>query len=330
MNNPLTNITNIANATTEIESQRAIQEVQAALVIAKKFPRNQVQAMDNILNSCRRITLAKSSTYAYPRGKETVTGASIRLAEAIAQNWGNIQYGIVELSQENGYSIVQAYAWDMETNTKQEKKFQVKHERYTTAKGNVKLTEQRDIYELVANNGARRLRACILGIIPGDITEAALEECQKTLKYSTAQITPEYISDLVKSFNIVGINTDMIKQYLKCRIEDATAAQLTDIVNIYNSIKDGMTKISDWFVVENKPKSNLTNISDMINDKTITDQETGEITERYEQELKLIEDIKNLINVKGQTASYKAELENNFADYDLNKLTRAKKELIAV
>ena len=41
----------------------------------------------------------------------------------LAQNWGNIQYGIRELSSENGESTVEAFAWDVETNTRQTKVF---------------------------------------------------------------------------------------------------------------------------------------------------------------------------------------------------------------
>ncbi|MDT1904179.1 hypothetical protein FPK34_26285, partial [Acinetobacter baumannii] len=77
------------------------------------------------------------------------------------------------LSSENGESTVEAFAWDVETNTRQTKVFQVPHIRYTR-NGSKKLTDPRDIYELVANNGARRLRACILGVIPGDVIDDAV------------------------------------------------------------------------------------------------------------------------------------------------------------
>ena len=107
-----------ANAMIESESQRSIAEVQAAMAIAKRFPRDEVAAMDRIINSCQRATLAKTAMYQYPRGGQQVSGPSIRLAEAMAQHWGNIQYGIRELSQNNGESTVEAFAWDIETNTK--------------------------------------------------------------------------------------------------------------------------------------------------------------------------------------------------------------------
>ena len=149
-----------AMSTVQSDSQRAIAEVQAALVIAKQFPRNPIEAYDRVMNACQRPGLAQSAVYSYARGGTSVTGPSIRLAEMLAQNWGNIQYGIRELSSENGESTVEAFAWDVETNTRQTKVFQVPHIRYTR-QGTKKLTDPRDIYELVANNGARRLRACI-------------------------------------------------------------------------------------------------------------------------------------------------------------------------
>ena len=143
-------------ALVEVEQQRAIAEVQSAIILAKKFPRNQIEAMDRILTACQRPTLAEQALYSYSRGGTEITGPSIRLAEALVQNWGNASFGIRELEQRNGESTVETFAWDIETNTKQVKTFQVKHERHTK-KGKYSLEDPRDIYELTANQGARRL-----------------------------------------------------------------------------------------------------------------------------------------------------------------------------
>ena len=107
------------NTQTEMMIGRQAQEVQAAMVIAKRFPRDEVESYNRIMRSCQRTSLAESSMYEYPRGGQKVTGPSIRLAEAMAQNWGNLDYGIMELEQKNGESQVMAYAWDLETNTRQ-------------------------------------------------------------------------------------------------------------------------------------------------------------------------------------------------------------------
>src|SRR5690606_13682459 len=120
-----------------------------------------------------RPFLAQQAIYAYPRGPQTVTGPSIRLAEAMAQAWGNLDCGIREISQADGVSVAEAYAIDLETNIRISKTFHVRHVR-DTKQGKKRLTDSRDIYELVANQGARRLRACILGILPGDVVDAAV------------------------------------------------------------------------------------------------------------------------------------------------------------
>lgn len=140
------------NAIADSASAREMSEVQGMILLAKKYPRDEKVAMDKILNACCRETLAECSTYQYARGGTDVTGPSIRLAEAIAQNWGNLQFGVRELEQRKGESTVEAFAWDVETNTRQSKVFQVSHIRATKA-GSKLLTDPRDIYEMVANQG---------------------------------------------------------------------------------------------------------------------------------------------------------------------------------
>ena len=153
---------------TEMMVNRQTQEVQGAIFMAKKFPRDEYEAIDKIRRSCQRATLAEQAIYSYPRGGQNVSGPSVRLAESLAQNWGNIDYGSIELEQKDGKSEMMAYAWDLETNTRVTKIFGVEHKR-DTRNGSYALTDSRDIYEATANFGARRMRACILGVIPASV-----------------------------------------------------------------------------------------------------------------------------------------------------------------
>lgn len=228
------------------DAERSIQEVQAAMVIAKKFPRDQLAAMDRILNACARETLAEAALYSYQRGGTEITGPSIRLAEAMAQSWGNIQFGIRELSQENGQSTVEAFAWDIESNTRQVKVFQVSHFRHTRS-GGYALTDPRDIYELVANNGARRLRACILGIIPGDVTEKAVEQCAIT-QQNSVDVSPESIKAMLGAFEkTYRVSQDHIEKRIQRRAEAINGPLMLSLRRIFQSLKDGMSKPADWF-----------------------------------------------------------------------------------
>ena len=238
-----------------VAQQREIAEVQSKMIIAQRFPRNEKMALDRILQACTRLKLAESALYSYSRGGTDITGPSIRLAETIAQNWGNIDFGIRELEQKNGESTVEAYAWDVQTNTSQRKIFQVPHIRYSRTKGNTVLTDPRDIYELVANQGARRLRACILGVIPGDVVESAAQQCELTLR-TRVSITPELLQSLLEKFAAYGVAKEQIEARIQRRFDAITPALVVQLGKIYNSIKDGMSKPSEWFTPEQAAQGN--------------------------------------------------------------------------
>lgn len=226
---------------------RAVAEVQAQYVIAKKFPRDQNQAFINIMDACKRPTLAENAIYAYPRGNKTVTGPSIRLAEAIAQCWGNLDCGVRELSQSGGVSIMEAYAIDLQTNTRLTKVFNVEHKR-DTKQGSKRLTDNRDIYELTANQGARRLRACILGIIPGDIVEAAVDRCTQTLASSDIPIA-ERIRKMTVLFDELGVKVEHLEKRLGHNLDATIPAEIVGLQAIYKSIKDGHANREDFFEI---------------------------------------------------------------------------------
>lgn len=238
----------IENSQTQIEISRAIHEVQGAILVAQKCPRDEVRAYKKIIDSAKRKSLAESAVYAYPRGGQIIKGPSIRSAETIAKYWGNLDYGIKELSQDNKNHVseVMAYAWDLETNTRQCKVFKVSHVRI--AKGIAKtLTDPRDIYELVANQGARRLRACILGVIPSDIVEDFINECEKTLAGDNSKPLKERIKEMVKAFEALGVSQDMIEKRFGCRADAFIEKQLVDLRAIYKSIKDNFQTIDNFF-----------------------------------------------------------------------------------
>ena len=234
----------------DVAVSRASQEVQAAMVIAKKFPRNTVKALEAILESCKRTGLAEVAGYAYPRGGATVAGPSIRLAEELARNWGNISSGFIELERRPGESVVMTYAWDLQSNTREDRVFTVAHVREVGKGANKReepLTESRDIYEVVANQAARRKRACILAIIPGDICELAVEECDKTLAGGDGKPLIDRIRKMVATFSDFGVTASMIEQRLKHNLDATTEQELAILRKTYRAIADGFGSRADYF-----------------------------------------------------------------------------------
>jgi hypothetical protein len=233
-------------------SSREMEEVKGQIFMAKQFPRNVFQAEQRILDACKRPALAGVAVYSYPRGGAKVEGPSIRLAEVLAQNWGNLMYGVKELEQNQGESVAMAYCWDLETNVRQEKTFTVKHS--FKAKGKMKkLEDPRDIYEKVANDGSRRVRSCILGVIPGDIVDSAVEQCDETMKGNSQGALKDRMSKALTAFKEkYRVTQKQIEERQGYNVDAFTERDYADLIKIFNSLKDGMSKPEDWFHNKNK------------------------------------------------------------------------------
>lgn len=244
-------ITQFNSVSNEVEKSRALQEVQGAIVMARKFPRDEFLAMKKIIEAAKRNSLAEKAIYAYPRGGQQVKGASIRTAETIAKYWGNLSFGIKELNQNSAdhSSEVMAYAWDLESNVRQERIFKVQHIRYSKSGGNTVLTDPRDIYEKVANDGARRLRACILGILPSDVVEDFITECEKTLEGNSEKPLKERIKDMLKKFEDLGVTKEMVEKRVGTKSSNFIAKNIVDLGAVYNSIKNNFAPIDQYFEI---------------------------------------------------------------------------------
>ena len=237
-----------------IESERAIAEAQGRLVIAKRFPRDRAMAWAAIMEECKRPGLAEEALYRFPRGAQFVEGASIRLAEVLARCWGNVDFGLRELSRRGAESEMEAYAWDLETNTRSVQQFTVRHIRDTRGGGKV-LTDERDIYEIGANMGARRMRARILAIIPGDVVDDAIAQCRRTLEGGNGEPLADRVKAMISAFTTMGIAAQRIEDRLGHSLSAITASELVDLKGAYKAIRDGMVKADDAFPTSADEKS---------------------------------------------------------------------------
>ncbi len=248
-NQPVVSSAGMNHGAVAIEQSRAITEAQGKLMLAKQFPRDENEAFTKVMESCKRAGMANQAVYSFPRGRQTVSGPSIRLVEEIARCYGNIEYGLRELSNAGGESEMEAYAWDLQTNTVSSQKFKVKHIRDKRGGGEV-LKDQRDIYEITANMGARRLRARMLAILPPDIVESAVDECRKTMSGQNEKPRTDRIRDLLQAFDKLSVTKEMIENRLEHGVDAISEDEIVDLRGIYNSIKNSQSKRDEWFTVK--------------------------------------------------------------------------------
>ncbi len=249
------------NALATIASNEATNQVLASIWIAKQFPRSLAEVTLRINDACARVRLAQVATYSYPRGGQTVTGASIRLAEQLLSCYGNAEAGWLELSrrfdpsgargQGCNVSTCRAYCFDKEANIKREIAFDVPHVRESGKEPNKKvsvLNDPRDIYELCANMASRRIRACILQVIPSHLTDEALEKCAATLrKNDKSKPLVDRIREMEARFAAIGVTREMLECRLGHSLAECVVTEVVELGGVHNSIRDGYTRIKDVF-----------------------------------------------------------------------------------
>jgi hypothetical protein len=301
-----------------IEAMRAVQETELSVRMAHEYPRKIENVLENIKTACSSPVVAEYALYAYKRGKRKdgkpniVTGNSIRLAETLIQCMGNIQSGVRELSREKGFSEVETFCWDMQTNIRDSKTFQVEHER--KAGGGVQtLTDPRDIYEHVANYAARRKRANMLAIIPQEIQDYAAEVCRDTILLNINNNMAEAVSKIILSFDKFDVSGDQLNDYLGHEIVDDKGSvnisntEILELRQIYTSIRDGMTSIHDWFNVKREPAPNEVKdkFTNAKKDKAPEDNKKAEPEKEQELKKAIEDDLKKFD--KAEPAESKSE-----------------------
>lgn len=231
-----------------VAGQRAAAEVQAAMVIAQKCPRDEVNSHNRIMKACSRPRLAESAFYSYSKGGTKIFGASVHLLRMMAAQWGNCESGWTIMSQSDEESVVQAFCWDWQTNHKSSITFTVRHE--MKAYGKIKkLDDPRDIYEHIANQAARRQRKCIESIIPPDIQDEAIDMCQKTLRGQSDEPLIDRVKKMVLAFDKFSVSQEMIETKLQHKIEATDEAEFVRLRGIYTSLNDNASAREDHFKV---------------------------------------------------------------------------------
>ena len=231
--------------------RRLLEEVKAAVFLAKQFPRDEAAAEKKILELCKRQKFAETALYSIPRGNERAVGPTIRFAEALARAWGNIQYSVIELETESGISKMLAYAWDVEANTKSTRQFDVTMQRYTKF-GNKDLVSYQDCYEMRASYGARFLRGCILNLIPNDIIEEAIEQINNTLNGNISDLEKTKMKAVEFWQNEMGIYRDELEKYLNLSYEMWDKKEINMLRFTYNTIKTGQATLKEIFGIKEK------------------------------------------------------------------------------
>jgi hypothetical protein len=230
-----------------VEQTRAAAEVAAAVSTARTFPRDMVRAVEQMRQACAQKSLADRAFYSLPRAGGRVEGSTVHLARELARCYGNIDYGIRELSRddENNQSEMQAWAWDQENNVRQSRSFIVPHARMK-AKQREALNDLADITNNNNSAAARALREVILTVIPVWFRDEAENTAARTLAGTATELPLEQqIAEATKHFaDVHNVTVGQIEKRLARPRMKWTVSDLATLRVINSELMRG-EKIAD-------------------------------------------------------------------------------------
>ena len=225
-----------------------VATIQAQITVAINNPRDNAKVMEAVKRGCNNQRFAELALYSFPRGGMTIEGASIRLAELLARSFTNLNYGYIEIQRGAESSLLEAYAIDLQSNLKTNRIFEVPHYR-DTKRGRQKLTDDRDITEQVANQAQRKVRGCILQLIPAEIVDGAVNLCKQIL--TSGEVKQPDLARIVQAFAKHGVSKVMLENKYGS-LEGITKESLANMRVVYNSIENEEQPVEQYF--EDKQK----------------------------------------------------------------------------
>lgn len=230
----------------------AQHEIQSAIIIARRFPRNEDLCFQKLMKSAARPSFAEDAMYSFPRGDKDVTGPSVNLAREAARIWGNVRFGLYVVRDDEETRLIRGFAYDVETNVKVEVEDDFKKLIQRKVKGsNPPRTEwlvpdERDLRELTNRRGAILLRNALLQVLPKDLIEDALFTCSKTLETAAGANPDGERKRLMVDFGSINISVEQIEQKLGHPFSQSTPKEIAELRGICKSIIDGHTTWAEY------------------------------------------------------------------------------------
>lgn len=239
-------------------------EIESAIVIAKKFPRNESVAYEKIIKVCARGSFADEALYSFPRGDTQVEGPSVNLAREIARDWGNLRYGLEIIRDDDDTMQIRGWAWDLETNTKTTAEDNFKKLIYRKVGGWIK-PDERDLRELVFRRGAILERNCLLKLMPKDFIEDALTKCRETIEKGVGTDPEAARKKIILAFSEQNVTPEMLEKYLDHKLSECSPVEIANLRKVYVSLKDGNSTWKDYIDKKNgkQTETGKLNIDDL-------------------------------------------------------------------
>ncbi len=219
-------------------------EIDAQVATAKAYPRDLATVFNKILTLATMDSdTAQECFYVLRRGGSVIEGLSVRMAEIIANAWGNLRAGADTISNDGKKIKARGVCHDLETNVAVYKTV----ERSILDKNG--RTYSADM-QVVTSNAAQAIafRNAVLAVVPKAMTKKLVQQI-KQVAMGEALTLETSRQNMVLYFGKLGVSEEMLLEYLQVKKRDEIDADMVfELRGLANAIKEGTTTVQEAFV----------------------------------------------------------------------------------
>lgn len=245
--------TQIVKSGQALELQKV--EIDTQIATAKRYPRDLEKFRDNSLNMIKSSKeLAQACSYCLSRSGKSIKGPSIRMAEIVQINWGNMRTGAKVLDEDSGFIVVQGGCHDLESNVS----ITVEVKRRITNKEGKKYKPDM-IQTTTAAAISIAIRNAIFKVVPRVYVDALTKEAEK-IALGSADNFPNLVKQWFTYFGDMGVSEDAILEKLGIQKKSQVSkAHLVTLQGVGTALQDNMTTLENEFPKKMKEPQPLTN-----------------------------------------------------------------------
>lgn len=271
--------------------------VEARFLMAINRPRNWDMVRQSIMRDCKRPRFAASARYHKPVGKKGIEGPSIRFVEAALRAMGNVDVSTPALYDDADKRNIRINVCDLESNTTYSQDVVVTKvvERKTLRQGQSPISARTNsygdrVYLVVATDDeilnkqnaliSKAVRTLGLRLVPGDITDEAMDVVRATVNDAHAQDPDAARKKLFDAFAALGVKASDIAEYVGHDVATMSPSELTHLRALHQAISDGETT---WFEAtdhksggKDKPAKATGSLKDKVKAKAAAAREPGQ------------------------------------------------------
>lgn len=225
-----------------IEAQaRADLDIQ--ITTAKHYPRNIQKGFQNALSTVQSSReIAESCFYTVPRGGKKISGPSVRLAEIMASNWGNLRVKTTIVDEGRDSVVCQASCIDLETNVG----VSVEVRRRITNKEGQRYSD--DMINTTTNAASSiAFRNAIFKVIPAVYVQP-IYDAARVLAVGKESDLDDRRNRCIKYFESLGVpSTVLLKHLGKMKATDIKLDDIEYLLGIQGALRDGDADVDEIF-----------------------------------------------------------------------------------